>query len=185
MNKKLIRLTESDIHKIVKESVNKILNEIGDTYNGYKMLGRLQNKKAYIDNDDNAAEEVHNYRQNVLKNNPEFAKKDQEIQDYYSMQDKQNEKNRLNRPEVQSVIKKLKEITSLMLNHCYLHPKGGTISYSDLQEAIELSKKLYEYSLCNMTANNIRLFYEQMGSKGVISSSNLVKIYDLLNKLSS
>ena len=27
MDKKLIRLTESDIHKIVKESVNKILNE--------------------------------------------------------------------------------------------------------------------------------------------------------------
>ena len=31
MNKKLVRLTESDIHRIVKESVNKILNEIGDT----------------------------------------------------------------------------------------------------------------------------------------------------------
>ena len=27
MNKKLIRLTENDLHKIVKESVNKILNE--------------------------------------------------------------------------------------------------------------------------------------------------------------
>ena len=27
MNKKLIRLTESDLHRIVKESVNKILNE--------------------------------------------------------------------------------------------------------------------------------------------------------------
>ena len=27
MNKKLIRLTESDLHKIVKESVNKIVNE--------------------------------------------------------------------------------------------------------------------------------------------------------------
>ena len=27
MNKKLIRLTESDIHKIVKESVNRVLNE--------------------------------------------------------------------------------------------------------------------------------------------------------------
>jgi len=27
MNKKLIRLTESDLHKIVKESVNRILNE--------------------------------------------------------------------------------------------------------------------------------------------------------------
>ncbi len=28
MNKKLIRLTEQDLHKIVKESVNKILNEV-------------------------------------------------------------------------------------------------------------------------------------------------------------
>ena len=28
MNKKLIRLTESDLHRIVKESVNRILNEV-------------------------------------------------------------------------------------------------------------------------------------------------------------
>ena len=28
MNKKLIRLTEQDLHRIVKESVNKILNEV-------------------------------------------------------------------------------------------------------------------------------------------------------------
>ena len=27
MNKKLIRLTEQDLHRIVKESVNRILNE--------------------------------------------------------------------------------------------------------------------------------------------------------------
>ena len=32
MNKKLIRLTESDLHKIVKESVNRVLNENGDPY---------------------------------------------------------------------------------------------------------------------------------------------------------
>lgn len=30
MNKKLIRLTESDLHRIVKESVNKTLNEMDD-----------------------------------------------------------------------------------------------------------------------------------------------------------
>ena len=30
MNKKLIRLTESDLHRIVKESVNRLLNEIGE-----------------------------------------------------------------------------------------------------------------------------------------------------------
>ena len=44
MTKKLIRLTESDLHRIVKESVNKILNEIGDTAKGQYMLGRLQRK---------------------------------------------------------------------------------------------------------------------------------------------
>lgn len=41
MNKKLIRLTESDIHRIVKESVNKILNEIGDTPKGQLALGAV------------------------------------------------------------------------------------------------------------------------------------------------
>ena len=30
MNKKLIRLTEQDLHRIVKESVNRVLNEIND-----------------------------------------------------------------------------------------------------------------------------------------------------------
>lgn len=30
--KQTIRLTESDLHKIIKESVNRILNEIGDSY---------------------------------------------------------------------------------------------------------------------------------------------------------
>lgn len=45
MNKKVIRLTESDIHRIVKESVNKVLNEIGDTPKGQYMLGRLMGKK--------------------------------------------------------------------------------------------------------------------------------------------
>ena len=41
MNKKLIRLTESDLHKIVKESVHKIINEIGDTEKGQDALGQV------------------------------------------------------------------------------------------------------------------------------------------------
>ena len=37
MNKKLIRLTEEDLHRIVKESVNKILNEMSpETYLSYQ-----------------------------------------------------------------------------------------------------------------------------------------------------
>ena len=42
MNKKLIRLTESDLHRIVRESVNKVLNEIGDTEKGQYALGAVQ-----------------------------------------------------------------------------------------------------------------------------------------------
>lgn len=41
MSKKMIRLTESDLHKIVKESVNRIINEIGDTEKGQRALGAL------------------------------------------------------------------------------------------------------------------------------------------------
>ena len=43
--KKVIRLTESDIHRIVKKSVNNMLNEIGDTPKGQHALGRLAYRK--------------------------------------------------------------------------------------------------------------------------------------------
>ena len=45
MNKKLIRLTEGDLHRIVKESVNRVLNEIGDTERGQYALGALAKRK--------------------------------------------------------------------------------------------------------------------------------------------
>ena len=43
--KRITRLTESDLHRIVKESVNKVLNEIGNTNRGQYMLGRLAGRK--------------------------------------------------------------------------------------------------------------------------------------------
>ena len=52
MNKKLIRLTESDLHRIVKESVNRVLNEVWDIDdNGivdYDEFGRAKNR-SYAD----------------------------------------------------------------------------------------------------------------------------------------
>jgi hypothetical protein len=48
-NKKKIRLTESDLHNIIKESVNKILNEIGDTSNGQYLLGKLAQRQLHKD----------------------------------------------------------------------------------------------------------------------------------------
>ena len=43
--KQRIKLTEGDLHRIVKESVKRVLNEIGDTTKGQYMLGRLSAKK--------------------------------------------------------------------------------------------------------------------------------------------
>lgn len=47
MNKKLIKLTESDIHRIVRESVNKVLNEIRKPND--RMIGRHKFKGEYYD----------------------------------------------------------------------------------------------------------------------------------------
>ena len=50
--KKKIKLTEAQLHKVLTESVKKILNEIGDTPKGQYMLGRLAGRYT---NDRNAA----------------------------------------------------------------------------------------------------------------------------------
>lgn len=42
--KKIIRLTESQLKRVISESVKKILNEIGDTNRGQYMLGRLHRR---------------------------------------------------------------------------------------------------------------------------------------------
>lgn len=47
MNKKLIRLTESDLHRIVKESVNKLLTELDwTTYSNYQKRRMAQANQA-------------------------------------------------------------------------------------------------------------------------------------------
>lgn len=43
--KRRIRLTESDLHRIVNRSVKRTLNEIGNTTNGQEFLGKMQDKK--------------------------------------------------------------------------------------------------------------------------------------------
>ena len=44
--KRVIRLKESDLHRIITESVKRTLNEIGDTKRGQYMLGRLRNRQS-------------------------------------------------------------------------------------------------------------------------------------------
>ena len=59
MNKKLIKLTESDLHRIVKESVSKILNESKEddrayiVYDGIKFLLSMNGEDMYIEYTEN------------------------------------------------------------------------------------------------------------------------------------
>ena len=69
MNKKLIRLTESDLHRIVRESVNKILNEIGDTHLGSYQLGRV-----YARARRNGKDDVAKRASNGVKHFPAFLR---------------------------------------------------------------------------------------------------------------
>ena len=45
MNKKLISLTESDLHKIVKESVNRVISEVLDTTDSIKYFYNSKGEK--------------------------------------------------------------------------------------------------------------------------------------------
>jgi len=77
--KTLIRLTEEDLHRIVKESVKNILNEIGDTPKGQYMLGRLTGKyggpdffRNYYIHDGNWGEDDYSEESRALDDDPEF-----------------------------------------------------------------------------------------------------------------
>lgn len=59
--KKVIRLTESDLHKIVRQCIN----EIGDTQFGQNMLGRLATRQAYRDKDTKKANHTIWYAQDA------------------------------------------------------------------------------------------------------------------------
>lgn len=54
MKKNTISISESDLRKIVSESVKKVLNEIGDTEKGQRLLGMAGARRAEKDGHYNA-----------------------------------------------------------------------------------------------------------------------------------
>ena len=70
--KKVIRLTEKDLHNIIKESVDNILNEIGDTDKGQFALGRLAQRN-YDKNKGRDPEEIDNFAWEKGGNKPSDA----------------------------------------------------------------------------------------------------------------
>lgn len=69
--KSIIRLTESDLHKIIKESVQKILNEVGETEGGQDKLARLAARKNA--NGDMSYFDVSDYAKEKRKGDPKKA----------------------------------------------------------------------------------------------------------------
>lgn len=78
-NKKVVRLTESQLHSIITESVKSILNEIGDTPKGQYMLGGVNGRRSarngYGDNFYDE-DEIYDYASDSLNgyNSNEFNK---------------------------------------------------------------------------------------------------------------
>ena len=58
--KKRIKLTESDLHRVIKESVKRVLNEVGETEKGQNLLGQLNMRKR-LGRKHNQADEVMRY----------------------------------------------------------------------------------------------------------------------------
>ena len=93
MNKKLIRLTESDLHRIVKESVNRVLNEVefrGRTFHGnmpddWRKIAHIRN--AYkMDADRGETDAINGY-------NHSFDSQDAKEAEYWRNASKKHSKN--------------------------------------------------------------------------------------------
>ena len=65
MSKKLIKLTESDLHRIIKESVNNILKENDFEPHGYKTTSNLGGNEIQISNSGDAARIRDSYTGNI------------------------------------------------------------------------------------------------------------------------
>ena len=84
MNKKLIKLTEQDLHRIVKESVNRILNEHKPLYTngGREIPLGSHSQDAYIYHYDNNGNKVtHNWAKDIRdKHNQRTWKYNKDLQ---------------------------------------------------------------------------------------------------------
>ena len=86
--RKIIRLTESDLHNIVKESVNRILKEVGETDNGQRLLGRLAARKS-TNGDINGYYDVSDYAKD--KQGGDLMKRDKFARGFHDEKDKLRE----------------------------------------------------------------------------------------------
>lgn len=74
MRKDIIRTTENQLHRMIKESVREVLNEVGDTNYGQWILGRLSKRQHMRGDADKSAEtRCYAWEQNGEKYSPYFS----------------------------------------------------------------------------------------------------------------
>ena len=79
MGRKILRLTESDLHNLISEAVTMALNEIGDTSRGQFMLARLYQKQE-DEGDKKKSDETYEYAQKKARNGLNGLNKRQRFQ---------------------------------------------------------------------------------------------------------
>lgn len=84
MNKKLIRLTEQDLHRIIKESVNKILNEMYDDSIANRKRFELDRKTVPTTHKEKMAHILKYGKNPTLKYDDDNPLKNSTAMDYYN-----------------------------------------------------------------------------------------------------
>ena len=82
MSKIYVRLTESELHELVREKAAQIIKEIGDTPLGQYHLGRLAGRKMQQD-DDKGYDDVHSYAFDKRWNSDDYDPEGSEMDDAY------------------------------------------------------------------------------------------------------
>lgn len=117
-NKNTMKLSENKLNSLIKESVNKILNEIGDTRRGrYKMgcvMGRQlkrgqQDDEAIISNMNSTAFRLGLYDEKPLMNDKDYLKQFDSYLSKYGRRERENRrlerKNKLTESQLNKIIK--------------------------------------------------------------------------------
>ncbi len=170
--KKTIRLSESDLHRVIKESVKRALNEIGDTNRGQYMLGRLaasiDGRKYDRKYNYGYAPEIEIERQKNRIFNHAKDQWDGQLNKKFAFSNGYNEfdhhnmqgtvekeynryKNQDSNPTLQTVAT-LKGCLEVLLNRAYSH--NGRVTTSELDKMLNMAKEIYGFYSKEETPNS-------------------------------
>ena len=185
----VIKLSESDLHNIIKESVQRILNEVGDTYQGQYALGRLAAKKSQAKRDyfpdtqvekyaEKASNGVDNYSNDVFNDGYKNYKIDNGLNiagDKYKNYKKQN------RSTNKDIIGQLKHLLQKQIDKFNSYRRDLPNNDNVLQQLLNVAKQVNDiYN--NQYSNKIYELIEN-SVNGHYIHHDILRAHDLCDKL--